>query len=150
MEMERYTLVKNVNNSDYLFYSIGKMSITLKVVRFRQIKVLGESVFNVAFGDLNESTDEIDDKAISNNGDRLKILNTVASAIADFIEQRPNAIILAKGSTLSRVRLYQMAISSFWSRISQQYEIYGKTSGQWIPFRKGVNFEEFLLFRKIK
>ena len=150
MEMERYRLIRDEGELDYLFYSFGPRGRVMKIVQFQPVTEFGKNVFNIAFGDFDEFTGRMNDNVISNNGDRLIILRTVASAIADFIAQRPDAIILAKGSTLSRVRLYQMAISSSWSIINQEYEIYGKTKEEWIPFQKGMNFEEFLLFKKIK
>ena len=92
---------------------------------------------------------ELNDRAVTNNNDRLKILATVARVVDDFIDSRPNAIIYVKGSTLSRIRLYQMAIAMFWLEINQRYEVLGRTKDEWIFFRKGMNFEEFLVYRKI-
>jgi uncharacterized protein DUF6934 len=67
----------------------------------------------------------------------------------DFLESRPNAIILIVGSTASRTRLYQMAISSHWQKTGQ-YEIYGEQGKDWEPFQKGVNYQRFLVFKKIE
>jgi hypothetical protein len=148
MELEKYDLVRNDVSFNYEFYSEGPRGRVKKIVRFQKLSDEGKNVFNLAFGDLDESTGLIDDLAITNNNDRLKILKTVALAVADFIEFRPNAFVVAKGSTLSRTRLYQMGMSSFWSEISQQYNIYGKLGKEWLPFQKGVNYERFLIFKK--
>lgn len=150
MKLEKYNLVKDAANFTYDFYSEGPNGRIKKVVRFQHMPKISENVFNLAFGDLDEETGLIDDLVISNNNDRLKVLKTVAEAVADFIKFRPKAIILIKGSTLSRTRLYQMGMSFFWLEISQLYEIYGNLGREWLPFRKGVNYERFMIFKKIK
>jgi hypothetical protein len=61
----------------------------------------------------------------------------------------PNALVLVKGSSLSRTRLYQMTINSFWPLINRQFMLYGKIGDDWLPFKKGANDEEFMLFKKI-
>jgi hypothetical protein len=113
------------------------------------VKRLGPNAFNLAFGDLDEASGELNDKVVSNNNDRLKVLNTVAIAVLDFMGYNPNAFVLVKGSSLSRTRLYQMTINSFWPLINRQFMLYGKTSSDWVPFKKGTNYEAFMLFKKI-
>ncbi len=39
---------------------------------------LGREVYNLAFGDYDEHTDRLDDKIVSDNGDRERILYTIA------------------------------------------------------------------------
>lgn len=150
MESERYDIDRSADSFSYEFYSEGPRGRIKKAIIFRPFRRIGRNVYNLAFGDLNELYGHIDDRTISNNGDRLKILHTIAAAVIDFVKFRPDAIILVRGSTLSRVRLYQMAMSSFWSEISQQFEIWGKLEEEWLPFEKGVNYEEFLIFKKIE
>ena len=81
--------------------------------------------------------------------DRERIFITIAKAVTEFMKSHPNGIIWVRGSTASRVRLYQMAISAFWPLINRQYEIQGRRGKRWLPFERGVNYEEFLLFRKM-
>ena len=40
--------------------------------------------YNLAFGDFNEETTEIDDNIITNNGDGIKVLATVVSTLYAF------------------------------------------------------------------
>jgi hypothetical protein len=148
MEWERYSLVKNIADFSYEFYSEGANGKIKKIIKFQPVVKLGNSVFNLAFGDFNAITGGLNDVAVSNNGDGFKILYTVAEAIVDFTMVRPDAIILIEGSTSSRIRLYQMRIASFWSEISQQFEIFGELDREWLPFKKGVNYKRFLLFKK--
>ena len=71
-----------------------------------------ENVYNLAFGDLDEITNTINDLSITNNGDSLKVLATVASTVYAFMEKHPNAWIVATGSTKVRTRLYRMGITN--------------------------------------
>jgi hypothetical protein len=43
-----------------------------------------ENVYNLGFGDCNEEHGTIDDLPITNNGDSLKVLATVASTVYAF------------------------------------------------------------------
>jgi hypothetical protein len=150
MELEKYDVIRDIDNLDFEFYSEGPRGKIKKVVKFTQIRKFGDNVFNLAFGDQYEYNDRINDVVASNNNDQIKVLNTVAMMVIDFMERRPDAIILIQGSTLSRTRLYQMKISLYWSKINQYYEVYGEFGKDWAPFQKGVNYKRFLIFKKNK
>lgn len=149
MEWEIYHLVGKASFI-YEFCSEGHRGRIKKIIQFQRADHLGKNVFNLAFGDLNEATGRIEDGAVSNNGDQLKILHTVAEAVIKFLKEWPEAIVLIQASTSSRIRLYQMRIAGFWSQISQQYEIQGELRRKWFPFQKGVNYERFLIYKKNK
>lgn len=148
--MERYDLTWDGLNFAYEFYSEGPNGRIKKGISFQHMQEIGSNVFNLAFGDVDESTGRIDDRAISNNNDQIKVLNTVAITVIDFLEKRPNVIVLMQGSTLSRTRLYQMRISFHWLTINQYCEVYGEKGKEWLPFEKGLNYERFLVFKKSK
>jgi hypothetical protein len=150
MEWEIYELKKTKNGLHYSFYSEGPRGRIGKVIKFQWMRGVGSSTFNLAFGDFNEETDLFDDRSVSNNYDRVKVLHTVAAAIIDFLGDHHRSIILIKANTLPRARLYQMMISSIWSAIERQYEVYGKYESDWIPFRKGLNYSEFIVYKKIE
>lgn len=134
----------------YAFYSDGPRGSIRKVVEFQQIKGMSKNFFNLLFGDWDESAGKVDDTARSNNNDGKKTLFTVAGIIQYFMELYPKAIIMAVGSTHARTRLYQINITAYWEEIRLRYQIYGKFKGEWLPFEKGVNYQEFLVFRKIE
>jgi hypothetical protein len=150
MEMSGYEVEKDKKDFIYWFYSEGPRGRIRKIVKFQRTPELGGNVFNLAFGDFEESTGRMDDQTVSNNSDHLKVLHTVAKVVLEFINFWPNAIIWVKGSTSSRTRLYQMGISSFWIEITREFEVYGKTGQDWMPFKRGANYKEFLVFKKIK
>ena len=42
-----------------------------------------------------------------------------------------------------------MMISSLLLDVNEKYEIYGRRGEQYVPFRKGLNYEEFIIFKKM-
>jgi hypothetical protein len=57
---------------------------------------LDVNLFNLAFGDWNEEYHLLDDSARTNNGDRDKVLVTVAFTALDFSRQFPNTRLYIK------------------------------------------------------
>ena len=93
----------------YEFVSEGPKGRIKKMVEYTETAT--ENVYNLGFGDFDETTNAINDLSVTNNGDSLKVLATVASTVYAFIEKHPNAYILATGSTNVRTRLYRMGIT---------------------------------------
>ncbi len=145
MKIATYPFVKRPESYYYEFYSEGPNGSIKKVVEYFRLQELEAEVFNLAFGDWDEDNHRINDLSISNNDDRDKVLATVATTVIDFMEDHPNAIIIAMGSTLSRTRLYQMGIAKVLGEINQGFEIQGYINSSWQPFQKGVNYSAFLL-----
>jgi len=109
-----------------------------------------ENVYNLAFGDYDEKTNSINDLSITNNGDSLKVLATVASTVYAFTDKYPNAWIFATGSTLVRTRLYRMGITNNLVEIKEDYKVYGLTIEgiAWEEFIIGEDYEDFLITKK--
>lgn len=148
MNQPYYTYYNSGNFLDYEFYSDGPRGKIKKVVRFTPRNAGGVTYFNLGFGDWNETKKRIDDRAISNNQDRDKILATVALMVLEFTEHFPDVWVYAQGTTSSRTRLYQMGISKYWKDIKPLLHVYGYVAGQWQPFRKSVTYEAFIVHRK--
>jgi hypothetical protein len=85
---------------------------------------------------------------VTNNNDSRKVLATVAGTIHDFTLQYPAMWIFAKGSTLSRTRLYRMGITNHWNEISNEFELFGLIQREWEAFEKKKDYEAFLIRRK--
>ena len=145
MQLPRYIYRTNENFLDYEFVSSGPRGNIKKVVRFTQIN---HEVFNLAFGDLDEDTGEISDAVVTNNNDSRKVLATVAATVHDFTIQYPGSVILAKGRTHSRTRLYRMGITNNWQEISIDFEVFGLLAGIWELFQPGKDYTAFLVRRK--
>jgi hypothetical protein len=148
MNLPKYDYTPDEAFINYEFFSEGQSGRIRKMIVFRQLITQPFVVYNLAFGDLNEETGDIDDGVISNNQDRDKVLATVAATIHDFSDKNGNHLIYAEGSSLSRSRLYQMSIARNLEEISMEFEIKGLTEKGWEPFQKNVNYKAFLTNRK--
>ncbi|HEY9005887.1 DUF6934 family protein [Ohtaekwangia sp.] len=146
MHLDRYSFITERNHINYVFTSEGQNGKIRKAIVFILIDPKGK-IYNLAFGDYNEETDQIDDLSISNNQDRDKILATVGAAVLDFSQKHPLATIIAIGSTASRTRLYRMGITKYLDEISDTFEIEGFIN-KWQPFKKGCNYQAFSVKRK--
>jgi hypothetical protein len=145
MQLPRYQYKTNNSFLDYEFVSEGPKGNIKKIIRFTKIS---SSVFSVGFGDLDEETGEISDTVITNNNDSHKVLATVAATIHDFTIQYPGAWVIAKGSTLSRTRLYRIGITNHWEEIKTDFEVFGLISDEWISFEQRRAYDAFLIRRK--
>jgi hypothetical protein len=147
MGLDKYDYKTDKTYLEYEFISDGPKGKITKIVRYT--KISGDEItFNLGFGDKNEKTDFIDDLVVSGNNDRDKVLATVASTILDFFSKYPDCTILARGTTPSRTRLYQMAICSNLEYINQLFYVSGLNDERWDLFQKNVNYEAFLVMPK--
>lgn len=146
MNQPKYPLKTSVKLSTYEFLSEGPKGKIEKIIQFTSTNYY--DVYNLAFGDKNEITGQIDDKVISNNGDSEMVLATVVSALYAFTDRHPNAWIYATGSTKSRTRLYRMGITKYLKEVKKDFEIFGQVGKSWEPFEKDFEYESFLVKRK--
>lgn len=131
----------------YEFISEGPKGLIKKMVIYTETTT--ENVYNLGFGDYDESTNGINDLSVTNNGDSLKVLATVASTVYAFTEKYPNAWILATGSTTVRIRLYRMGITNNLAEIETDFIVLGYTKNEeWEKFLVGEDYEAFLLTKK--
>lgn len=132
----------------YEFTSEGPKGIIHKMVEYSETGT--ENIYNLAFGDYNEETKKIDDFSITNNGDSIKVLATVASTVYAFTEKYPKAFIFATGSNAVRTRLYRMGITNNLAEIKEDFKVYGLTidENKWEEFIVGEDYEAFLITKK--
>ena len=148
MKLPKYPLASSDNMMTFEFISEGPKGIIYKLVKFQPTNL--KDVYNLAFGDKDLSTGNIDDLVISNNGDSEKVLASVVSTIYAFTDKFPDAWIYATGSTKSRTRLYRMGITKFISEVEENFEVLGEQNDEWETFMKDVEYESFLIRRKKK
>ncbi len=141
MLLPRYPVRVSEDYLSYWFFSEGPKGRVAKGVRYI---LVGENLYNLGFGDMDEEGQEINDLSRSNNGDRNKILATVAFTALDFIQHYPGAVILVKGSTYARTRLYQMGINRHLAEISQKFKIKGFLGDRYVNFRSFDSYQSFL------
>lgn len=146
MHLDTYPVITEKNSLVFDFVSEGRIDKIEKMIVYTPLSIPG--YFNLGFGDKNKYTGDFDDLVVTNNGDSRKVLATVASTIYTFTEQYPNAIILARGATLARNRLYRMGISNNYELIKDDFKILGFKNGNWHPFQRNLEFDQFLAKRK--
>ncbi len=145
IDIDKYFYNTNSTFLDYEFESVGTKGVIKKVARF---SLIASNIYNFGFGDLNEHTGEINDTAISNNGDGDKVLATVAGIISDFTGVYMGAAVFIQGSTSARTRRYQMGINKFWEQINAIFDIFGLKDEIWHLFKKSENYTAFIARRK--
>jgi len=146
MKYESYDPVRIADDlSSFDFVSQGKYGQLLKRILFTPTEI--GNIYNLVFGNL-VTEDEIDDFSVNDNGDRNKILVTISKAIDNYTKRYPARMIYITGSTKSRTRLYRMAIGLYIEELSLKFDIYAKTSGEFMPFYKNIEATAFLIKRK--
>ncbi len=79
MRLPRYELKAEKSLMVFEFTSEGLKGQIPKLIKFSETTLKG--FYNLAFGDKNLETGDIDDAAVSNNGDSEQVLATVVSAV---------------------------------------------------------------------
>ena len=147
MKQPKYNYRSESTLQFYEFISEGPKGLIKKMVIYTETTT--ENVYNLGFGDYDESTNGINDLSVTNNGDSLKVLATVASTVYAFTEKYPNAWILATGSTTIRTRLYRMGITNNLAEIETDFIVLGYSKNEeWEKFLVGEDYEAFLLTKK--
>jgi len=127
MHEDRYIEVEN--SSDYrtfTFISNGRHGDLVKIVIFDEITEFN-NVFNLALGTILPGG-EMDFISVTNNGDRNKILVTVADIVLKFIENHPGKNVYITGNDNRRTLLYQRAIIYGYDELIEVFNIYGDIS----------------------
>jgi hypothetical protein len=146
MRLERYELKAERSFMVFEFVSEGPKGQISKLVQYGETNLKG--LYNLAFGDKDLATGEINDTIVSNNNDSIKILATVVATVYAFTDKYPDTWVYATGSSKSRTRLYRMGLTKYLTEIEQDFDLYGETMGEWESFEKGVEYEAFLVQRK--
>jgi hypothetical protein len=149
MKAQKYPYQRNSFNK-FTFNSHGPNGIIKKVIKYDFLNELddGTLLFNLGFGDYNGDDEDYSDLTISNNEDREKVLGTIAATVLDFTRHFKIVSIYAIGSTPSRTRLYQMGINAYLEEIQSAFHILGILLDEWKEFKRGVNYQAFVVTKK--
>ncbi len=147
MKIPRYALRADQTFMVFEFVSLGPNGAITKHIEFAKL-AWADEVYNLGFGDVQSESGEIDDLAVSNNGDMQKVLATVVDAIYEFTTHYPDAWVFAEGSTPARLRLYRMAIAKHWAEVTKDFRLFGLRDGHWEEFNKTAPYSALLAQRK--
>ncbi|CAN5341912.1 hypothetical protein BH20ACI1_BH20ACI1_31640 [soil metagenome] len=145
MLFPQYDLKADEKLEVFEFVSVGNKGGIIKIIQFLQIS---DNLYNLGFGDKDAKTGEISDIIVSNNGDSRKVLATVVASVYAFTTKYSNALVYATGSTKSRTRLYRIGIANNLKEILKDFEIFGLREEEFEKFRKGVEYQGFLVKRR--
>jgi hypothetical protein len=146
MKTEKYHLKSESKFTRFEFISEGTKGAVRKLIEFQE--TTNPDVFNLAFGDFNPETLEINDLSVSDNGDTEKVLATVVNAVYTFFNQYPDVFVYATGSTKARTRLYRMGITRFYDEMKKDFYLYGQIGDSFVEFEIGTDYDGFLAQRK--
>jgi hypothetical protein len=145
MKLPKYEIEAEDSLEVFEFTSIGNKGNISKLIKFSETALKG--FYNLAFGDKDLLTGDIDDNVVSNNGDSEKVLATIVSAVYAFTDKENEVWIYATGSTAARTRLYRMGITKYIDQVRQDFEVYGLLNGEWEDFEKDIEYTAFVVRR---
>ena len=147
MQVQRYTYqtYHHENHVQYAFVSVGQNGHINKMISFSKVK---PNVYNLSLEDMDDDTGVFSQYSVTDNGDTIKILLTVAEAIVHFTSDYPYAQVFIQGNNAARNRLYRIYIAKFLENIHQWYEVYALQDDVWEEFRKEGKYRAYLVFRK--
>ncbi len=148
MKVEKYQLKSESNFTTFEFISEGPKGLIRKKIQFQWTST--PNLYNLAFGDTDPETGEIDDLVVSNNYDSEKVLATVVAAVYAFFDKHPKAYIYATGSSDARTRLYRIGITKFNEQMIEDFYLYGQVEDEFYEFEIGKDYKGFLAQRKFK
>lgn len=148
MNEETYQLKAKGSKTIFEFISNGPKGAIKKRVEYQKI-IEDIDFYNLAFGDINMVTGEIDDKVISDNADTKKVLATVAATVFEFMKKYPNATVYAEGSNIVRTRLYRIGISNNLEEINEYFTVLGLLGkDEWHIYERNKNYSAFLIKKR--
>jgi len=154
MIQDSYDIEVSNEGETYSFKSVSPERVIQKVIQFAPInkpdlvRLNVTAIYNMGFGDWDGDTKQINDLVESRNGDKTKVLATVADAALDFLYRHPTVAIYATGSTPARTRQYQMGLNQFYDELNKDYVLYGLEDGNWKEFERNVNYQAFVMYKR--
>jgi len=146
MKLDRYELKSDDQFTTFNFLSEGPKGKIEKVLQFTLIYQV--NFYNLAFGDRNYLTGQIDDRIVTDNADSEKVLASEVASIYSFCDKVPDALVYVTGSTAARTRLYRMGINKYYEIVEEDFIIFGQAESEWEEYIKGNNDEVFIVQRK--
>jgi hypothetical protein len=132
--------------NEFEFYSEGPRGLIRKKIEITPTEY--PEIYNLEFGDVNEDG-STDIYAVSDNGDRDKILSTIVYVIDVYLEKYPYRHIFFAGSTESRNRLYRITIARKMRKRSSNLAVYSQNEKGIMRFKRNIVANAFLIRKRI-
>lgn len=128
----------------YTFTSRGRTGAIIKVIKFSP---LDGGRFNLGMADVRAG--QLDGKSNSDNFDSIKVFNTVALIVLNFVVDKPRCQIQILGSDAKRSRLYHAILTHRKKEIGQFFSIFGFVGSNFpTEFDPELQYDGFLLIKK--
>jgi hypothetical protein len=141
-----YLFYSNQNSTEFFFESIGSKGIINKVIAFQETSFTG--IYNLALGDVNTLTNEVDDAVVTDNGDTEKVLATIFQIVSHYFSLYPHHQIYFSGNSPARNRLYRIAINHSFRELDLAFEMFGVMNNELEPFVPNLPYHAFLIRKK--
>ncbi|MFW0716371.1 DUF6934 family protein [Pedobacter sp. N23S346] len=158
MNYDKYeNIYTSTDRHEFKFVSTGTKGNLEKLVQYTPFDD-DKNIYNLALGTIL-ADGSIDYKTLSKNGDRNKILATIASTAYIFSESFPDKKIFLSGDIPAKTRLYQMAINDSYHELCENFKIQAykpiKENGIVVEYeleelKKGTNYDAFLFTKNNK
>ena len=148
MNLPKYALSSNDDFHFYKFVSTGPKGDIVKGIQFSLIELSDTPLYNLALGDIDPDTGELDDTIRSNNGDRDIIFATIGCAVMDFCSRHKDLYILAEGNTPAKQMLYRIQVATHLESVNEYFEVFGLFEDNWEVFQKNRKYESLLVSQK--
>jgi hypothetical protein len=146
MDYEPYMdLVALPDLSVFQFISEGPWGRITKQIHFSLLFKPG--IYMLQLGDITKYGG-FDRSAISNNGDKNRIMATVIQAIEVFTERYPDRSIRIWSLSAERSRLFRIAIGSNFRQLSEKFAIKAMAREGFLLFKKDIDSANFELWCK--
>ncbi len=146
----KYEVYRDINTtkdySEFDFISVGKNGTIHKRIVFEPMQMKG--IYSVALLDVDKNG-SIRDDTIGNNGDRDKILASVAYTVEIYLGKYPERWVYFRGNTSGKTRLYRMAVGLNIDELVLKFDIYAEQVDGIVPFQKNVPLLGILGRKKI-
>lgn len=146
MKIDTYPLKAGSERTVFEFVSEGPKGAIQKLILFQE--TAASNFYNLAFGDKDLLTGNLNDLAVSNNDDINKVLTTVVAALYIFFDHYPDAFVYATGSTPARTRLYRRGITRFYKEVQADFYLFGQVGNSFTVFEPDREYDGFLAKRK--
>lgn len=161
--------------TQFLFESQGIKSI-IKAIEYTPITVIGaRTVYNLGFGDFDETSGTIIDDVNSNNGDMRIVFNTVLSTVPLFFAQNTEAVIIVSGSDSHedfikcclpsckkkcvdhcknyqrRIKTYRYYVDKNFDELSIDYIFFGRNKSKantFVQYIPANHYDDILVYKK--
>ena len=146
MQYPSYPFQQSEDATQFFFESIGPKGVIQKAVVFTLL--YEPNIYNLALGDINSITGDIDDQIVTDNSDTPTVLATIYRVSLYYLTINPTHRLYVEGNTPTRNRLYRMAISHAWEELSTHFVMFGLCQGSWERFSFNRPYESFLLLKR--